>query len=341
MISTPLAAGDFDGDGNLDLALDEPYDSQTTIFFGNGDGTFLPVRYGYIQGDINLEPLSILTTRWPGQSRPALAVVGFGIYVASVQADRYLNILETIVTDGTGGLVSAADLTGDGIVDFVVVSGSVPPSLLIFLGDSDGGWNATADLLDGWCEYNANFIGDFNEDGFPDLIAQPCYGNPAPLHLFLGKGDGTLLDGGVIGSADAGDVFTFVIGDLNRDGHLDVLVNYGWRYGPDSWSALLGKGDGTFTTGPPVSLGGSTPFVLQDLDHDGNVDYVGIVSGGDAGAVRFALGNGDGTLPAVDGSADERRHAPGGGGGRQHRWVARSDRERRAQPDDQRVPQRL
>ena len=43
--SSGFAAGDFNGDGNLDLALFDP-EAFSGIFYGNGDGTFTSVNTG-------------------------------------------------------------------------------------------------------------------------------------------------------------------------------------------------------------------------------------------------------------------------------------------------------
>ena len=39
-IGTYLVAGDFNGDGKLDLAIADPDSNSVSVFLGNGDGTF-------------------------------------------------------------------------------------------------------------------------------------------------------------------------------------------------------------------------------------------------------------------------------------------------------------
>jgi hypothetical protein len=83
-----------------------------------------------------------------------------------------------------------------------------------------------------------------------------------------------------------------LIGDLNEDGHLDVLLYS--SSGDGSFALLLGRGDGTFAPGPTPSLQPASIAALVDLNHDGHLDFVG--GGGYDGNIDVALGNGDGTF---------------------------------------------
>ncbi|HET6218438.1 MAG TPA: FG-GAP-like repeat-containing protein [Acidobacteriaceae bacterium] len=87
------------------------------------------------------------------------------------------------------------------------------------------------------------------------------------------------------------------IGDFNGDGHLDYAVpaNSG------SVFILLGKGDGTFTTGTAITT--ASPFeptsvVVGDFNGDGNQDLA-VLSANGIGSVNIYLGNGDGTFKAA------------------------------------------
>jgi adhesin/invasin len=95
--------------------------------------------------------------------------------------------------------------------------------------------------------------------------------------LFSGVGHGDRIAG-------AANVYTFAIGDFNKDGNLDLLTTNDsnvWGLG-----LILGNGDGTFQ--PPVEVAGYDTYgsfggiVAGDFNKDGNLDF----------AVLWLVGNG-------------------------------------------------
>jgi FG-GAP-like repeat/Bacterial Ig-like domain (group 3) len=94
--------------------------------------------------------------------------------------------------------------------------------------------------------------------------------------------------GGTIGPA---------IGDFNGDGRPDFAVPT--NGGPIV--LLLGKGDGTFTTGTPLASAASftpTSVVVGDFNGDGKQD-IAVLSAQGIGSVNIFLGNGNGTFQAA------------------------------------------
>jgi hypothetical protein len=82
---------------------------------------------------------------------------------------------------------------------------------------------------------------------------------------------------------------SFVVGDFNNDGKLDIASGSNAGIG-----ILLGKGDGTFQT-PTFFAPFSGQVILTaaaDLNNDGNLDLVAFGSG-------ILLRNGDGTFDAL------------------------------------------
>src|SRR5262245_37154419 len=107
-------------------------------------------------------------------------------------------------------------------------------------------------------------IGDFNEDGRPDLVSV----NGASVSLLFGRGDGTFEPPRIFEThVQSQDV---VSGDFDEDGHLDLAMPNEFA---GSVLVLLGDGAGDFlgfndfaTLPFPVAL------ATTDFNLDGNLD---------------------------------------------------------------------
>lgn len=92
------------------------------------------------------------------------------------------------------------------------------------------------------------------------------------------------------------------VGDLNNDGHLDVIV----PNASNSINVRLGNGDGTFQSVSSAGVGiGPAWADLADFNNDGNLDAV--TANQNADTVSIRLGNGDGSfMPHVEYGVGER-----------------------------------
>ncbi len=116
--------------------------------------------------------------------------------------------------------------------------------------------------------------GDFNNDGIPDLVVGNNEGASGyGISVLLGKGDGRFQK--ALNSGKGVGTFALTVGDFNGDGKLDVAVT---GYVSDEQNViqiLLGKGDGTFTTGQTINLPintSSSSLTTGDFNADGKLD---------------------------------------------------------------------
>lgn len=131
--------------------------------------------------------------------------------------------------------------------------------------------------------------GDFNGDGYPDLVGTDYYSGLGP-RVMLNNGNGTFQSPGTTVSLQP-LVSVVETADLNGDGKADLIAaNAG-----NVW-ALLSNGNGTFTQSwtQLEFQGGQEGLELADVNGDGKLDLGVQLRYG----VRTYLGNGNGSFGA-------------------------------------------
>jgi FG-GAP-like repeat/Abnormal spindle-like microcephaly-assoc'd, ASPM-SPD-2-Hydin len=142
---------------------------------------------------------------------------------------------------------------------------------------------------------NAIAVGDFNNDGKPDMaVVSSCCPNGG-VSILLGKGDGTFLPSVTYSAGD--QPLSIVAADFNHDGKLDLAVANSLS---SYISILIGNGDGTFqAAAQSPALPALENFVsVGDFNNDGKIDIVALSYQNPCKCISVLLGNGDGTFQA-------------------------------------------
>ncbi len=134
-------------------------------------------------------------------------------------------------------------------------------------------------------------VGDFNQDGNPDLVTANYFDHN--VSVLLGAGNGTF--GAAVNYAVGRNPLSVAVGDFNRDGKPDLAVA---NFGSDNVSISLGIGDGTFAAAVGYTAGSFPRSVaVGDFNRDGKPDLA--VANYFSNDVSVLLGVGDGTLNAA------------------------------------------
>ncbi len=258
---TSAVAGDFDGDGNMDLALrtGDPNvndDGDVTILLGNGDGTFHQGQVLTPGKNPSSGTSPIIALDLNGDQHLDLVVANYIDHSFSVllgNGDGTFQPPVAYTVTGQPQSVFAADLTGNGRKDFVVFGGYV---VSYWYGNGDGTFRSGSSST---TRYGI-LVGDFNGDRIDDLVGRPfvfCIYNCKPVTPLLWL-SGTSQLPTEIGQEVVAD------GDFDGDGKLD-LVGVG--------TILMGNGDGTFQPQISLPVSDSDAQVL-DVNGDGAPDLV-------------------------------------------------------------------
>ncbi len=127
--------------------------------------------------------------------------------------------------------------------------------------------------------YNPISVGDYNHDGYTDVLLM-CWRDGRKIDLYLndkGTGRFILQDINFVAATNGSVMF----GDLNNDGWLDIEFS---GYGDSSARTLktyLNDGDGTFTDSTPSILQGAFQgqSSLVDVNGDGTLDIISTGNG--------------------------------------------------------------
>lgn len=213
-----MTPGDFDRDGNLDVAVANQGDDNVGIYFGNGDGTLDAPAPTYSVGSWNSH---VAAADFNGDGYLDLASAGD--VVSSVLINNgdgtFAPAVSYPVERGVG--VSTADMDGDGDIDLLVASDDPTPALAVLLNNGAGVFGA-ATLYNTTDDPEDIVTGDLDGDGDIDVAVSISVLTEG-VDIFLNDGSG-VLSGPTYLAASATSITEIVMGDFNNDGKLDIIA---------------------------------------------------------------------------------------------------------------------
>ncbi len=236
-------------------------------------------------GDIATASSAIVTVVNPKQPNRISNGVTFGV----ATPENTISLTPGSTPAGPG-IPNVADVNRDGIADLVTLGSS--NNVVVSLGTGGGNFAPAETYPVG--EFPVFLkIGDFNGDGWPDIVVTGVSG----VQILHNNGDGTFTSPRTITKLY---LLTLAVGDFNGDGRLDLVGATDGGPTDGQLYVMLRKPGGGFEqpvvydigNGSGIPNGGKT-IAVGDFNRDGALDLA-VVNGDDS--ISILLGNGDGTF---------------------------------------------
>jgi hypothetical protein len=304
------AAGDFDGDGDLDLVL-TPLFGESSLLLADGAGGFAraPQPLPPVPGaDAVLPPADVdgdgdsdVVVAWTNGTTAKLGLLrndGRGEFATNPE-------LVAAFPGFSTGAVAWADFDGDGALDLYWTCANTFPATDVVLRNDGAGVFTTATTVMHQGVATATIARDFDGDGDLDVAAS-LIGLPPFLPQVssvvirnTSPGPGLISFAAPVAIGAPTNATCVAAFDFEPDGDLDLCLSAGLPQRPGVSAAFLNDGLGGFA---PTSLVSPTPSrsaAAGDLDGDGDGDLV--LDFGVLLSVGGALVAGPGVPPATIG----------------------------------------
>jgi gliding motility-associated-like protein len=293
-----ITTADVDGDGDLDLLTAQYHGNRVNVQLNTGNGSFVYGSDVLVGTMIQASPFSVTTAdldsdgdldlltanNWPAGTASVRFNDGTGHFGGGSEVDLGANPV----------WITTADVDADGDLDLLAAN-SGSSNVSVRLNDGTGQFK-TAPFVAVGPAPQCVVAGDVDGDGDLDLLTANygVYMGPVGTTVSVRLNDGTGRFSGSQEISVGPHPFAVAVGDVDKDGDLDVLSVSSDAVG--IVSVRLNNGTGQFAGGSDVSVGANPRTVaLGDVDGDGDLDMLTAnYNFGGNGSVSVRLNDGRG-----------------------------------------------
>lgn len=274
-----IAAGDFNGDGKVDVAsLPFSFQGEAEIFLNNGASGFAAgVNVRLIPTDWSGFYPKFLAADLNKDGKVDLIGVAGPVVIVALSNSSGGNIsfgAPSVVNLGGESFLALADLNADGASDLLTLNGSLTENLVVYPNNGAGGFGQSVKSTVAGRVVSSDFA-DFNGDGKVDLVAfVPVLSPIGGLRISIQPGDGN----GRFGVPVNSEPFVFsssesspqiAVRDVNGDGKPDVVAS-GLN------QVLVCQGNGTGGVGSAVEFAkfdqATSSVAVANFEGDGKAE---------------------------------------------------------------------
>jgi hypothetical protein len=280
-----ISWGDYDNDGFLDILC---AGDNSGVYRNNGNNTFTKLSTVSLPEGING---SCAWGDYDNDGYLDFVIAGGPGRVSTYSAKIFRNNGNGTFTEQSnislmgilGGSSTWADYDNDGDLDLLLSGSSNSARYWTGLYKNQGNniFIEQKNVYLAPMDFSSVSWGDYNNDGYIDVLMSGDFNNEFKTKLYKNNGDGSFTEQTGISLIGVRGVNAW--GDYNNDGYLDILI----AGGTDIAKIYKNNGDNSFTEQTNIQLTGSYLgyAAWADFDHDG---YIDVVTSGQNNGVNFS-----------------------------------------------------